>query len=351
MKYSIAKKLFGMTLNGFYSNVSANGLDKLPGNQPVLFIANHCNAFIDPLLLASCLNRKVTFTAKNTLAKNPLLKLIMKSFSVELFSRRMDRAEGATGNAFNAAALSRLQNKLQDKGAVFIFPEGQSHNDDVLRDFKPGAAKLALSYAQSRTSLDGDSDLLIVPLALDYSDKSVFRSSARIQIGIPLSLRAWLDDYPGTDAKTLTKQFKTMVEDTLTTQKQLLRKATLSVLPPVLASTFGSTFRCWEKRIIGAPLGVLGWILNAVPFAITSILVRLLSTDHDHPASAAVVVSPPVFILAHAIQLLAIGFFGSIFLVLMYLLMLVPGTLFGLSVFDSLFNVDPANSDMRLSCG
>lgn len=350
MKYIIARKLFSATLSGFYSDVSATGLNTLPSNQPVLFISNHCNAFIDPLLLASQLDRKVTFTAKNTLAKNPLLKLIIKSFSVELFSRRMDRSDNASGRTFNEEALQRLQNKLLNRGAVYIFPEGQSHNDIALRDFKTGAAKLALSYAQSGTSLDKSNDLLIVPLGLSYSDKSTFRSTANIQIGEPLSLRTWLRKYPDAPASVLTKHFKTMVEDALVTQEMLVRQKQLSVQAPLLESSLSDRFRRWEKRIIGIPLGVVGWLINALPFATSAFIVRLLSTDHDHPASAAVVVAPPIFALLHAIQLLSIGIFGSLFLALFYLLLLVPSSLFALKLFDSVFKIDKSNILLQQVC-
>jgi len=125
----------------------------IPKDQPVLFVSNHSNAFIDPLLLTARLDRTVTFTAKNTLAKNPLLKVILKSFSAELLSRKIDRQAGDNGVKNNAAVMTRLQQRFREGGAVYIFPEGRSHCDTHMRDFKTGAACLALDYSVARCAV------------------------------------------------------------------------------------------------------------------------------------------------------------------------------------------------------
>lgn len=336
MKYVLAKKLFATALNGFYSDVKTFGMDKIPRDKPVLFISNHNNAFIDPLLLASRLDRKVTFTAKSTLADNPVLNLIIKSFSVELLSRKADRSVDQSGRSFNTRAFDRLGEKLNDAGSVYIFPEGKSHNDAVLHEFKTGAARLALAYAKNNTSMDARRDLIIVPLGLSYSSKSTFRSTAGLQVGEPLSLNQWLSDNPNRSACELTHKFKAMVEDSLSIQKSRARTNALTVRAPVLNSSFRERFRHWENRLVATPVGALGWMLNALPLVITAMLVKFLSSDHDHPASAAIVVGPPVFAIVHGLQMVSIAFIVSGFLAAIYLSMLVPSSIIGLNVFDQI---------------
>jgi len=338
MKYTLAKKLFATALKTYYSKVSTNGFENIPRDQPVLFISNHNNAFIDPLLLAATLDRRITFTAKSTLAKNPLLNIILKSFSVELLSRKIDRSQNESGRSFNTSAFQRLEDKLHERSAVYIFPEGKSHNDPVLHKFKTGAARLALAYAESCAKLDKRNDLLIIPLGLHYSDKSTFRSHANIQVGEPLSLKAWLTENAITDIRALTDQFKMMVANSLDDQRRTIRKAALTVGSPSIKSSFGDRYRYWEKHVLGAPLGLLGGVLNLLPFAITAFFRRKLSTESDHPASAAIVVGPPVFTIAHSLQLTVLGALGSIFLVLLYILMLIPSSVLALKVFDHLFH-------------
>jgi len=340
MLYAFAKKLFSTALNCFYSRVYVHGDAGIPENQAVLFISNHSNAFIDPLLLTSHMDRPVTFTAKSTLSKNPLLRVILKAFSVELLLRQSDKTQSDNLRAHNSLALHRLQQRLLDNGAVYIFPEGRSHDDRQLREFKTGAARLALSFAQQNKIHDADKDLLIVPLGLAYENKSAFRSTASIQFGEPLSLRTWTKEHPDADARVLTDQLKSMVETTLYEHKLRARRKALFVhTPTVSTEETGIVGRLAQlcrggKRLVLTPLVILGSLLNALPLAITTGLVRLLSTDHDHPASAAIVVGPPVFVITHAVLLLVAAVFGSVFLAISYLLLLIPCTKISIKALD-----------------
>jgi len=121
MKYAIAKSLFSKALSCFYSDIHMHGSVDIDKDTPVLFVSNHCNAFIDPLLLTAQFDRPVTFTAKSTLAKNPLLNVILKSFSVELLLRQVDCTATDNAKEHNGRALARLQQRLENKGAVYIF--------------------------------------------------------------------------------------------------------------------------------------------------------------------------------------------------------------------------------------
>ena len=337
MKYLMAKKLFSAALHSFYSRITVDGLERIPHDQPVIFISNHCNAFVDPMLLVTHLDRYVTLTAKSTLSRNPILKIIINAFSVELLSRNRDRSKHESGKTFNSAALQRLQEKLHNNGAVYIFPEGRSHNDAALHRFKTGAAKLALDYARSCAAFNKDNDLLIVPLALRYCNKSVFRSTAGIRVGITLSMQEWLSEHHHDNTHRLTEQFKTMVEDALAMQKSKAKNVSQPCKAPFHLSRPGVLFGSLEKRIIGTPLSAIGCFLNALPFCITAVLMRVFSSDHDHPASVAIVIGPPIFVSIHCLQILLMAFGGSKFLALLYLLLLIPGTVLALKAFDGIF--------------
>lgn len=365
MKYKLARWFFGAALHTFYSRVSMRGQALPSTNDPVLFIANHCNAFIDPLLLTVGTRRYVTFTAKSTLARNPLLHLIIKAFSVELLSRQMDRKQGDNGIAHNGAALGRLQKKLLNNGAVFIFPEGRSHNDTRLHAFKKGAARLALAYEKHCAESGLPCRLQVVPLAITYSIKSVFRSTAQISVGEAISIKHWVAEHPERNASTLTDYFKQRVEAELVDSelnkhdvshsRQALHTSTEPELyelgcgesasvpgKPLREADFNEkalTFtRTIEKRCIGLPFAILGSIINALPFAVTAGVVKKMSTDHDHPASVAVVTGPLIFVLLHFMQLMLIAAVftapTSVGLILLYWVLLWPSTVLALRGYD-----------------
>jgi hypothetical protein len=52
-----------------------------------------------------------------------------------------------------------------------------------------------------------------------------------------------------------------------------------------------------EVLLVGAPLAAWGWIANVIPLSVTRRLVAAMSRDPDHPASNAVFLSPPIFLL------------------------------------------------------
>lgn len=66
------------------------------------------------------------------------------------------------------------------KGApVALFPEGTSYTEPRIMQVKDGAAWAALEYTkQSRESGRGD-PVVIVPVALVYTNKSKYRSQVR----------------------------------------------------------------------------------------------------------------------------------------------------------------------------
>jgi glycerol-3-phosphate O-acyltransferase / dihydroxyacetone phosphate acyltransferase len=87
------------------------------------------------------LRRPVTITAKNVLARNPLLGVLMKGLGVVTFHRRDDIGKGADLRQ-NVRSLQQCRDVLARGGALCLFPEGISHSDpkaekrDIPRHFR-----------------------------------------------------------------------------------------------------------------------------------------------------------------------------------------------------------------------
>jgi hypothetical protein len=93
--------------------------------------------------------------------------------------------DGAFEPAKNRHTFERARKILSSGGAIAIFPEGASHGDPRLRPIKTGAARIALGA----TSMSSDTQpLAIVPLGIYYTAKRVFRSSALLYFGEPISV-------------------------------------------------------------------------------------------------------------------------------------------------------------------
>ena len=202
------RALARLSLIIFFRRIEVEGTENVPDRGPVLLVPNHTNALVDPLLLVIALGRRVTMTAKNVLAKNPLLGLLMSGLGVVTFHRREDVSKGAEPRQ-NVRSLERCREMLAAGGALCIFPEGVSHSDPKMRPFRTGPARIALDFLEER-GVTGQ--LQVVPVGLLYTEKDRFRSEVWLRFGAPLDVAQWQEDHPQADAHSLTDEIRRRVE-------------------------------------------------------------------------------------------------------------------------------------------
>ncbi|HYJ79616.1 MAG TPA: 1-acyl-sn-glycerol-3-phosphate acyltransferase [Longimicrobiaceae bacterium] len=204
MIYRLMRALWRAALFGFFRRVDAQGLGNVPARGPVLLVANHTNAFVDPLLVLTRLRRPVTLTAKSTLRRNPLLRMLMGALDVVELHRAQDVEQGAS-LARNVDALGELGRRLAAGGAVCIFPEGVSHSDPGLRPFRSGAARVALDFVAQHPAL------AIVPVGIHFEAKERFRSAAGVVFGEPFDAAEWARRNPGGGPRGLTEEIEARI--------------------------------------------------------------------------------------------------------------------------------------------
>ena len=73
----------------YYPVIALEGRDRVPWSQPCLFVLNHPNGLLDPMLLRLGLGRPVRFLGKSTLFGNPLGRVTMEAFGgIPVFRHR-----------------------------------------------------------------------------------------------------------------------------------------------------------------------------------------------------------------------------------------------------------------------
>lgn len=176
-----------LLLGAFYRETTVVGLERLPRERPLVVVANHVNALIDPLLVLGMLPGHPRFLAKSTLWKIPLLgSLLTLGGAIPLMRRQDVGQEGAAASADAAAAantqsFARCREVLAAGGSVALFPEGISHNLPGLQPLKTGAARIVLE-AEAETHRG----VRIVPVGLLFDVRPRFRSRVFVQVGEPI---------------------------------------------------------------------------------------------------------------------------------------------------------------------
>lgn len=159
----------------FYHSVEVRGAEHVPTEGPVVFVANHGNSLVDPLLLVALLPRQTRFLAKSTLWKNPAVLPFVRWFEAIPVYRQQDGSDMSR----NQDTFSRCYEELARGAAVGLFPEGISHDQPELQPLKTGAARIALGAEADH----GPLGVRVVPVGLTFEEKGRFRSRALLVVG------------------------------------------------------------------------------------------------------------------------------------------------------------------------
>tara|TARA_R110002095_G_scaffold78106_2_gene67093 strand:- start:31233 stop:31919 length:687 start_codon:yes stop_codon:yes gene_type:complete len=122
--------LFQWILQAFFAfwlRYQSRGKEHLPAETGGIMISNH-QSFLDPLLICLPLKRPVSFMARDSLFRIPILGPFMRYQFVIPISRR-----AASSTSFRAA----IEN-IENDNFVGIFPEGTRTIDGTVERFKPG---------------------------------------------------------------------------------------------------------------------------------------------------------------------------------------------------------------------
>lgn len=174
--------VLSIALRLFFRRIETSREEVVPMAGPVIFVLNHPNGLIDPALVFCSLPRRISFLAKSTLFRLPILSFLLETVEALPLYRRIDAGEDVTQNQKTFEVCHEL---LRQERCIALFPEGLSHSFTQLMPIKTGAARIALGAISVRKEEREfeDFNLKIVPVGLYYTSKTSFRSEALIRYG------------------------------------------------------------------------------------------------------------------------------------------------------------------------
>lgn len=167
---------FRALLDLYFRSVEELGERPSEATSGRVFVANHSNALIDPILVLTHAPCDVSPLAKSTLWDLPGLSWLLDLADAVPVMRRHDNPDKPA--SANDEMFDKIAEHLQNGGNVLVFPEGTSHNEPSMIRLKTGAARM-LDRARAR----GATNLTFQAVGLEFDSRSKFRSRAVVAYG------------------------------------------------------------------------------------------------------------------------------------------------------------------------
>ncbi len=187
----------------YFRKLRATGLKNIPTRGPLIYVINHQNALLDPLVIHSFSWRNPYFLTRADVFTSKLIDKFLRGVKMLPIYRQRD---GISSVKRNEAIFESAKEILLGGGVMGIFPEGSHSLLYKLRPFKKGIARIAFMTEEASSF---NLNLKIVPIGLQY--ESHFHTNGRtlVSIGKPINVA----DYKELYLKDENKAYRKLLTD------------------------------------------------------------------------------------------------------------------------------------------
>lgn len=399
MLYLILRWLFRFAVKGYFRSIYIKGQEKIPTSGPIIFVANHTSAFMDPILLGTQIKQSLHFLARGEAFKSKWAAGIFKFLNMIPVYRPEVEPEKVH---LNTLVFQKCHDHLSLGKSILIFPEGFSKTERRLRHFKTGAARIALGAEEQNNFNLG---VKIVPIGINYSNPHHFRSDVFVNYGDPIEIKSYEDQYikdQRATAVALTNEIKKRIEervvivkdeqlDIVIKQIEIMYRSKLRADPnpkekapqdfylsknivravELYQKEYPDKMHDFERKInlylktlkqlhirdtqvrnseislklierifyfvLGFPFFLYGYIVNYIPFKTAELLAKWIRVRKDFIGSMKLALGMFLFLIIYLIQFFIIGTLSSLIIAAIALFTWYPAGIFTINYIKNFY--------------
>ena len=174
----------------FFKRLQGKNQKRARVKAPVLIAMNHPNSFMDSMAFTWVLKYpKTYYMARGDAFKKGLVDKTLQSIGLIPIYRFKD--VGYESAKKNVDSFKMVYKLLDKRKKIMVFAEGLSIQERRLIPIKKGTARIALGYIEQ----GGRDDIQILPVGVTYSTPSKFRGDAFYQVGEPILVNEYYEEY------------------------------------------------------------------------------------------------------------------------------------------------------------
>ena len=238
--YHLLKFWIKTSLHLYYRKIHISGLENVPKDKPVLFLPNHQNALLDPLLIAVDCNRKPYFLTRSDVFKSSLLNRLFNLVRMIPIYRIRDGRDSLKNNE---VVFQRCSQLLNNDHSLLMFPEANHNLQRRVRPLSKGFTRILFKTLETNPTLD----IRLVPVGLNYLSGQDFPDQVSIYYGADIAVQDLIFDKDQRRSVEMIKEAVSAALKKLTThipekgydeQIKILDSAGVDYLDPIHINTF-----------------------------------------------------------------------------------------------------------------
>ena len=199
MLWHLLKLYMSVVVAVYFKRTKVKNLEYLKTKGPAILALNHPNSFADPVAFSSMVYPpRVRYLARGDAFKKGLATWFLQQLGIIPIFRIQDG--GKEGLLKNDETYNIVNKLLRRNAKIIIFAEGLCIQERRLRPLKKGVPRMIFGAVTDFPEL---ANLVVIPVGVNYSNPSQFRSTVFFNVGKPIKISDYLEAYKEAPAKTM----------------------------------------------------------------------------------------------------------------------------------------------------